>query len=88
MTGNYLSAKYAVQMGRCGILYPELEGSVMMEIETADSRAVSPYHIDADDLKIIKEEIYPYWKDKKLRTGLCQQHATGNKTFLLRRRSR
>ena len=62
--GELLVGKACGQMGRRGILYPELEGSVMMEIETADSRAVSPYHINADDLKIIKEEIYPYWKDK------------------------
>lgn len=51
-------------MGRRGILYPELEGSVLMEIETASRRTVSPYDIDPEDLTVIREEIYPYWKNK------------------------
>lgn len=50
--------------GRNGILYPEIDGVYLLDLEKAHERTISPFVVSLEDFQIIKEEIYPYWKDK------------------------
>lgn len=50
--------------GRNGILYPELDGCYLLDLEHADQRPVSPFTVTPEDFKILRDELYPYWKDK------------------------
>ena len=55
----------AGKAGRYGILYPELDGDTLgINIEKLPGRATSPFDISAEDARIVKEEIEPYWKGK------------------------
>lgn len=51
--------------GRYGILYPELDGNIYSEvIRGISTRENSPFEISDEDVKIIEEEISPYWVNK------------------------
>lgn len=50
--------------GRNGILYPEIDGVYLLDLEKSHEREISPFVVTPEDFQIIKEEIYPYWKDK------------------------
>lgn len=51
--------------GRYGILYPELDGNIYDEvIKRMPERENSPFDVSEEDMKIIAEEISPYWKEK------------------------
>lgn len=51
--------------GRYGILFPELDGNYLGEaIDKLPERDVSPFNIEPEDARIIKDEIAPYWKGK------------------------
>ena len=59
--------KYA----RYGILYPELYGNVMESVlHDAATRVESSFDFDEEEVRIMKEEIAPYWRDKAFFTDL------------------
>ena len=59
-------------MGRYSLLYPELDGPSLLQLRGAEKRPVSPYEISNDDLKIVEEEIYPYWKEGSFAQAFAQ----------------
>ncbi|MCI5857760.1 MAG: glycyl radical protein [Agathobacter sp.] len=51
--------------GKYGIIYPELDGCFLRQfVKQASSRVESPFEIDAGDIRVIEEEIAPYWEGK------------------------
>lgn len=51
--------------GRYGILYPELDGDTLgINVEKVRERESSPFDISDEDIRIVKEQIEPYWKGK------------------------
>jgi len=59
--------------GRYGILYPELDGDFLdLAMELLPTRAQSPFNIEAEDAKIVIEEIAPYWKGKTFHESLTK----------------
>lgn len=61
---DVIVGKMTGKMGRYAVVYPELEGPTLLDLENAYDRPSSPVKISSEDLKILKEEIYPYWKDR------------------------
>lgn len=51
-------------LGKRSVLYCELEGNALPQLNKASLRKASPFTVTDEDYKIIMEEIYPYWKDK------------------------
>src|SRR5665647_207415 len=65
ITPNQLIAGRAGQLGRYGILYPEVDGDFYtIVIKDLPNRTKSPFKISDDDSKIALEEIAPYWEGK------------------------
>jgi len=53
------------KMGKYGLLYPELDGCFLKQfVKQARTRVESPFEIDEDDVRVIEEEIAPYWEGK------------------------
>lgn len=52
--------------GRHGLVYPELDGAFLDVAVDMLLKSKTPYKVSEDDLKAIKEDIVPYWKDKTL----------------------
>ncbi|WP_191018002.1 (2S)-3-sulfopropanediol dehydratase [Treponema zioleckii] len=51
--------------GKYGLLYPELDGCFLHQfVKQAQSRKESPFEISQEDVRIIEEEIAPYWEGK------------------------
>jgi formate C-acetyltransferase len=51
--------------GKYGLIYPELDGCFLKTfVKQAQSRVESPFEISPEDVKIIEEEIAPYWEGK------------------------
>ena len=51
--------------GKYGIIYPELDGCFLRQfVKQASSRVESPFEIDPEDIRVIEEEIAPYWEGK------------------------
>lgn len=51
--------------GKYGIIYPELDGCFLRQfVKQASSRVESPFEIDEEDIRLIEEEIAPYWEGK------------------------
>ena len=51
--------------GKYGLIYPELDGCFLHQfISQARTRAESPFEIAEDDIRIIENEIAPYWEGK------------------------
>ena len=51
--------------GKYGIIYPELDGCFLRQfVKQASSRVESPFEIDEDDIRVIEEEIAPFWEGK------------------------
>ena len=64
---NQLIVGRGGQLGRYGILYPELDGDFLDEaIRELPQRENSPFDISKEDEKIICEEISPYWREKPI----------------------
>jgi pyruvate formate-lyase/glycerol dehydratase family glycyl radical enzyme len=59
--------------GRHGIVYPELDGSFLDRAIEIITRGKNPYIISDEDIKIINEEIVPYWKGKTLHEALLNE---------------
>ncbi len=65
ITPNQLLAGRAGQMGRYGILYPEIDGDFYSEVmKDLPNRAKSPFKISPENMKTLVEEIAPYWEGK------------------------
>ena len=65
ITPDQLLAGRVGQLGRYGILYPEIDGDFYIEVmKDLDKREKSPFRIDPKDNKILMEEIAPYWEGK------------------------
>ncbi len=51
--------------GKYGLLYPELDGCFLRQfVKQAQNRVESPFDIAPDDVRVIEEEIAPYWEGK------------------------
>jgi formate C-acetyltransferase len=51
--------------GKYGLIYPELDGCFLDGFaEQVRNRAESPFEISNEDIRILEEEIAPYWKGK------------------------
>ena len=51
--------------GRYGLIYPELDGNMMdVVIHDLSDRVESGFDLSDEEMRIIVEEICPYWKDK------------------------
>ncbi|MDO4623313.1 MAG: pyruvate formate lyase family protein [Eubacteriales bacterium] len=61
------------QQGKYGLIYPELDGCFLEQfVEQTASREKSPFHVSEEDVRVIKEEIAPYWKGKTYYDELSQ----------------
>ena len=53
------------KIGKHGLIYPELDGCFLKSFaEQAAKRTESPFEITDEDVRIISEEIAPYWEGK------------------------
>lgn len=51
--------------GKYGLIYPELDGCFLEQfVNQAKDREESPFEIAPEDVRVIEEEIAPYWKGK------------------------
>lgn len=51
--------------GKYGLIYPELDGCFLKSfVKQAKNRAESPFEIAQEDIRVIEEEIAPYWEGK------------------------
>ena len=65
ITPDQLLAGRVGQLGRYGILYPEIDGDFYIEVmKDLPNREKSPFQIDPTDMQILMEEIAPYWEGK------------------------
>ena len=65
ITPDQLLAGRVGKLGRYGILYPEIDGDFYREVlgSLAD-RDKSPFQVAPEDLKVVMEDIAPYWEGK------------------------
>lgn len=57
--------------GRHGILYPELDGDFLDQaVRELPQRIGAPFSIDAEDVRVVVEEIAPYWKGRTYHEAL------------------
>lgn len=62
---NQLIVGRGGKAGKYGIIYPELDGCFLHQfVKQANSRVESPFEIAPEDIKVIEEEIAPYWEGK------------------------
>ncbi len=65
ITPDQLLAGRVGQLGRYGILYPEIDGDFYREVlADLEHRDKSPFQISKDDIKTVMEDIAPYWEGK------------------------
>ena len=65
ITPDQLLAGRVGQLGRYGILYPEIDGDFYIEVmKDLSNREKSPFKIAPADMKLLMEEIAPYWEGK------------------------
>ena len=65
ITPDQLLAGRVGKLGRYGILYPEIDGDFYREVlGSLANRDKSPFLVDPDDLKVVMEDIAPYWEGK------------------------
>lgn len=59
--------------GKYGLIYPELDGCFLEQfVRQAKDRTESPFEIEPDDIRVIEDEIAPYWKGKTYYEELSQ----------------
>lgn len=59
---------------RSGIVSPEMDPSwIYNELDTIESRPQDKFYISEQNKKIYREELYPYWLDKSLKTFIKQE---------------
>ena len=50
------------------VIYPEMSGlSIWAELTTVSNRELSPYHISAEDVDLLNQDVFPYWIDRNVR---------------------
>ncbi|MDL2307184.1 glycyl radical protein [Desulfovibrio sp. OttesenSCG-928-C06] len=60
-----LAGRCGTDKGRYGILYPELDGDILAEaMSRLSERPAAPIHVEPEDVRIVMEEITPYWIGK------------------------
>lgn len=65
ITPGQLLAGRVGQLGRYGILYPEIDGDFYAEVlKDLAHRDKSPFQITPEEVKVVMEEIAPYWEGK------------------------
>ena len=65
ITPNSLLAGRAGQMGRYGILYPEIDGDFYKVVmKDLHKRAKSPFNLSKEDTDLLLNDIAPYWEGK------------------------
>ncbi|MCR5813868.1 MAG: glycyl radical protein [Desulfovibrio sp.] len=65
ITPDQLLAGRVGKLGRYGILYPEIDGDFYREVlGSLAHRDKSPFQVDPEDLKVVMEDIAPYWEGK------------------------
>ena len=64
ITPDSLLAGRAGKLGRYGILYPEIDGDFYFTLADLDKREKSPFKITPEEVKIVLEDIAPYWQGK------------------------
>ncbi|MCH5278114.1 MAG: glycyl radical protein, partial [Desulfovibrionaceae bacterium] len=65
ITPDQLLAGRVGQLGRYGILYPEIDGDFYREVlADLEHRDKSPFQISKEDIKTVMEDIAPYWEGK------------------------
>lgn len=70
---NQLLVGRSGNVGRYGILYPELDGNTLREaIDKLPERETSPFDISKEDAVTIREEIAPYWEGKTFHEDLAK----------------
>lgn len=70
---NQLVVGRAGAQGRYGILYPELDGDFLdLAIEQLPKRVGAPFSISEAEVKVVVEEIAPYWKGKTFHENLTK----------------
>lgn len=47
-------------MGQFSLLYPESDGSNLLQLRSCEKRPVSPFEIAPEDLQFVEEILYPY----------------------------
>ena len=70
--GQLLAGRCGTDKGRYGILYPELDGDFMAFTlnNLADAKTAAPIHVDPEDVRVVSEEITPYWLGKTFHEDL------------------
>lgn len=59
--------------GHHGLIYPELDGCFLDQLsENVNNRDNKPFGLSDEDMKIISEEIAPYWKEKSFYNNLAR----------------
>lgn len=65
ITPDQLLAGRVGQLGRYGILYPEIDGDFYAEVlKDINIREKSPFKISQEDIQILMDEVAPYWEGK------------------------
>ena len=62
-------------LGRCGIVYPEIDGAMMSAAVDAfeqNNGSAAVVTFGDDDAKVIKEVLTPYWAGKEFSTGFIK----------------
>ena len=82
ITPDQLLAGRVGKLGRYGILYPEIDGDFYREvIGNLHNRDKSPFKISPEDLKIVMEEIAPYWEGKTFHEHLNKVLPASSRTL-------
>lgn len=61
---NLLVGRAGGKSGRYGILFPELDGAIYRDAVAALKDREAPFDYTAEDVRIMDEEIAPYWEGK------------------------
>ena len=62
---NQLLVGRAGKEGKYGLLYPELDGCFLRQfVKQSKNRVESPFEISEEDVRVIEDEIAPYWEGK------------------------
>ncbi len=50
------------------VIYPEMSAlSIWAELTTVSKREMNPYHISAEDVDLLNQDVFPYWIDRNVR---------------------
>ncbi len=50
------------------VVYPEMSAiGIWAELTTVSNRELNPYHVSAEDVDLLNQEVFPYWVDRNVR---------------------